>query len=464
MSAYISLLWSQLSSIFWRDEEATAAAQIAALESGWEWFLSPAERIILDQIAAKSSAISEELQTLKRTNQNFHSRSTILARINEVMSQLSETDVAILAHSRILLPDQTSIFRDIFRRYAAGWQLYLTSCLQSGVIAEVTETAEVSSAVTPIDVTPTASTPTATSSKAIQDLTNNWEEQEYAKNVLGQILSKTLEASVAAAEKGLTQRILCDIVWRLHLSLSKVLVEYRQMFSEKASVTQAESDELLNLVIATLPSLLSSWITTWQRVEKVQDKAGKLPTKWAEAEQVEKQRLQTIKECGGVDARYNPETIADWSNTMKSTGVFEDTVTSLSSRLVFRLGPGGPSGSKGSKDPKDQGVQKSGLQKKATIKPAKSAIIRGPPLKSQQIQEVERLFNALHGLTTSLVSPMSVPLISTPTPLISTPTPLISTPIPLISTPTPPTKPSRLNSQMLQTVSPLFAARFGMTA
>ncbi len=131
MSSYVSLLWSQLSYIFWREgsvptEKSTPIANDGGTNDTvksddledlgtWEWFLSPTEREILRQLSLNSNIINEELSVLRRTNQSFSARKRILSRIQDTLSHLNPDDIAILLKSRIPLTNQTSIFRNLFK-------------------------------------------------------------------------------------------------------------------------------------------------------------------------------------------------------------------------------------------------------------------------------------------------------------------------------------------------------------
>jgi len=108
------------------------------------------------------------------------------------------------------------------------------------------------------------------------------------------------KASNLSQEKGLTSTIMADILWSLHLCLS------REITSELSSyiLQEREYDFLYTKILQVIDPLIKLWYETTQKVGTISRREGSLPRKWEEEKQRELQLIKEIKRVG-VSARFN---------------------------------------------------------------------------------------------------------------------------------------------------------------
>lgn len=262
----------------------------------WQWLLSTSEEIALKQDERRSADIRKELDVIKKVTNSVKYRKCIFSEVTKYIDTLSLEMVTVLQNSRLDASKRDRIFRDIIRSVSGCWLLniltdiFMARDFNSTCETNISENANFLSH--PFDVSAfIASNP--------ESFTSRWNEQPYKKNICGELASMAFYASHPTQEKGLTVPLITDILWSIHVCLSReISADLNRVLSTQ------EYEYLTRKVLSILPDLVSLWYTTTQKVGDIANRAGCLPEKWNLDRQKEDIRLATLK-ASGVSARYN---------------------------------------------------------------------------------------------------------------------------------------------------------------
>lgn len=261
------------------------------LLKNWEWLLSTAEEIAVKQDQQRSSDIRKELDVIKKVTNSVKYRKCILVEVTKYLDTLSPDIITSLKNSRLDASKRDRIFRDIIRKVSEDWLLNILMDIfvardfnssYEGTLSD-NNNFDISAFI--------ASNPEAFSSR--------WNEQPYKKNICGEIASMAFYASHPTQDKGLTAILIADILWSMHVCLSREIIS-----DLNRTLYPQEYDNLTQKVLSILPDLVSLWHATTLKTGNVADRAGRLPEKWTADKQKEDKRLASLKESG-VSARYN---------------------------------------------------------------------------------------------------------------------------------------------------------------
>lgn len=318
----------------------------------WQWLLSTGEEIALKQDERRSADIRKELDVIKKVTNSVKYRKCIFSEVTKYIDTLSPEMVSVLQNSRLDASKRDRIFRDIIRSVSQRWLLNILINIfmagDSGIPYETIISENTNFLSHPVDISAfIASNPEA--------FTARWNEQPYKKNICGEIASMAFYASHPTQEKGLTVPLITDILWSMHVCLSReISTDLNRVLSPQ------EYEYLTQIVLSILQDLVSLWYKTTQKVGDISNRAGRLPEKWNLDRQKEDVRLATLK-ASGVSARYNDGPNDDlWrshieavntqnfikqSQILESKDVFVNRKKQLENSLIFTpkiLGKIGP--------------------------------------------------------------------------------------------------------------------------
>lgn len=300
----------------------------------WEWMLSTAETIARQQDQRRSDELQKELDSIKRITSSIHYRKQIRMAVAQYWSTLSEPMIKSLEQSRLDASKRDRICRDLVRQNADSWL--------HRIIVQLFMPAEVGN---PNQVDLEAFFLADCASFAAR-----WKEQPYKKNICGELAAMAFRASHPCQDRGLTPVLAAEILWSLHLTLSREI-----SLDVHRAMTESEFSFLGQLVGQGVADLVALWNTTVVATGNITARAGKLPQKWAQAERLEQERLAELKKTaihryndGPADPlwKQHQEALkskeqADLSASMRSLGSYQDKSFSkrrdlLASSLFFR--------------------------------------------------------------------------------------------------------------------------------
>lgn len=301
----------------------------------WEWMLSTAETIAQQQDQRRSEEIRKELEAIKRVSNSVHYRKLILQAVTQYWSTLSAETVATLTSSRLDASKRDRICRDLIRQNADMWLRQILT--QIFMPADTTNPNQVN-----LEAFLLADT---------AGFAGRWKEQPYKKNICGEMAVMAFRASHPCQDRGLTPSLAAEILWSLHLSVSReISLDVNRTLSEQ------EFAFLGNLLSQVIGDLVALWNTTTVATGNITERAGQLPQKWAQADQREQERLAHIKTT--VIHRYNDgpadplwkqhqEAVkskeqSDLSASMRALGSYQDKSFAnrrdlLANSLLFRV-------------------------------------------------------------------------------------------------------------------------------
>lgn len=281
------------------------------LMKNWQWLLSTGEEIALKQDERRCSDIKKELDIIKKVTNSVKYRKHIFSEVTQYMNTLSPDMVTSLGNSRLDASKRDRIFRDIIRSVSECW---LLDILMDIFIARNFQLPAMNGDISKNDnFLPHAVDVDAFIASNPEVFSSRWTEQPYKKNICGEIVSMAFYASHPTQERGLTAHLIADILWSMHVCLS------REIITDLNRVLHPlEYEYLTQKILSILPNLISLWHTTTQKVGNVSDRAGRLPEKWNLDRQKEDARLASLK-ASGVSARYNDGPSDDlWRSHMEA--------------------------------------------------------------------------------------------------------------------------------------------------
>jgi hypothetical protein len=236
------------------------------LLNNWEWMLSTAEEIAENQSQTRCVEMKKELETIKRANSSLKFRSYFVSELTTTFSNLPEENKLKLQESRLDASKRDKIIRDVVRKFQHEWKSSLVEYF---------------------------------SEEKLLGLLSQWEEEPYKKNICGELSSMGFHASHRAMSEGLNAVIVSDILWSMHLCLTRELG-----ISLKRSLEPQDHQFLCSKILITGEFLFNLWYETSLHVGTVSDREGKLPIKWEQLRKIEEEKIIRIKQSGFL-TRFN---------------------------------------------------------------------------------------------------------------------------------------------------------------
>lgn len=240
------------------------------LMADWEYLLSATEQICRSQSENRSREVHRELEKITRVSNTVKYRSRIGNLLKDEYAILPVSTLKILLESRLDASKRDKIIRDLFKGVSTSWLASMKQIL---------------------------------SSTQMESLASRWTETRYKKGIMSAMASMAFHASHPATEKGLTIIIVSDMLWSIHLSLSReISIELDRPLSPE------ESEWILSKVMSLLPDLITLWVKTSTSIGSIANREGRLPQKWEVEREQEKSRQAKRKDeeiANGSFARYN---------------------------------------------------------------------------------------------------------------------------------------------------------------
>ena len=247
-----------------------AQLEESLLMADWEYLLSTTEQIYRLQSEKHNQEVQRELEKITRVSNTVKYRSRIGTLLKEKYATLPATTLKVLLESRLDASKRDKILRDLFKGVSTSWLISMKKFF---------------------------------SSTQMESLTSRWQEVPYKKGVISSLIAMAFHASHPASEKGLTIIIASDILWSIHLSLS------REITTElERPLTTEENEWILDKVLSLLSDLIILWVKTATSMGTISTREGKLPQRWEIDREAERSRHAKRKEeeiASGSFARYN---------------------------------------------------------------------------------------------------------------------------------------------------------------
>jgi hypothetical protein len=254
-------------------ENLTDSGEFQIMQN-WEWMLSTAETIAQQQDQRRADEIRRELDAIKRVTNSVHYRKQIRAAVTKYWSTLSDSMVTTLESSRLDASKRDRICRDLVRQSADTWMTQILT--QIFMPAERTNPNQVD-----LDAFMRADA---------SGFAARWKEQPYKKNICGELAAMAFRASHPCQERGLTPTLVSEILWSLHLTMSREIG-----LDINRTLAEGEFAFLATLISQGVGDIVALWNTTTVAAGTVTERAGKLPEKWAQADRLKLEQLAQIK-------------------------------------------------------------------------------------------------------------------------------------------------------------------------
>jgi hypothetical protein len=343
MSQYNRTMWNLLTRMVGWVYPLSGPGPLKALESessdttvmqNWEWMLSTAEAAAQQQDQRRAEEIRKELDTIKRVTNSLQYRRQIKEVVDQYWITLSPTMKTALEQSRLDASKRDRICRDLIRHVTDTW---LTQILTQVFMPALPNNPKY------VDLE-------AFMRADCSGFAGRWKEQVYKKNICGELAVMAFRTSHPCQDRGLTPGLASEILWSLHLSLSREI-----SLDVKRTLEDRDFAFLAKLVSSAVGDLVAMWNTTTLASGTITERAGKLPQKWAQAKEQEEERLKEVKKT--AISRYNDgpadplwkqhqEAVkskeqADLSMSMRALGSYQDKSFAnrrdlLAGSLVFR--------------------------------------------------------------------------------------------------------------------------------
>lgn len=247
-----------------------AQLEESLLMADWEYLLSTTEQVYRLQSEKHGQEVRRELEKITRASSTVKYRSQIGTLVKEEYATLPATTLKILLESRLDASKRDKILRDLFKGVSTSWLSSMKKFF---------------------------------SPSQMEVFSSRWLEVPYKKGIISSLIAMAFHASHPASEKGLTIIIVSDMLWSIHLALT------REITTELERPLSTEENEwILDKVRSLLPNLIVLWVKTATSVGSIASREGKLPQKWEIDRELERSRHAKRKEeeiANGSFARYN---------------------------------------------------------------------------------------------------------------------------------------------------------------
>ena len=239
---------------------------------GWTWLLSNAEEALMKadakQLSTSKAELTKELDAMKKIMPSIQFRKRFIEVVNDKFDSLDEETRTSLLESRLDASKRDKLLRDSIRKTNDSWLQKLLECFFSGTNTEWSDVKR-------------------------EVFIGRWKEQPYKRNLCGEMVSLAWKASHSAYEKGLTGTILGDVLWTIHLCISKELQYHLLM-----PLTIMHYELIFNMVMDVYPIVVELWNQTAVNSGTIAQREGKLPAVWEQERQAELQRIADLKKEG----------------------------------------------------------------------------------------------------------------------------------------------------------------------
>jgi len=256
------------------------------ISKGWELLLNETEKYLQD----KSNEVQEELKILRRMTNTVALRPLINSRIASYYASIDRETTAILVNSRLDSSIRQGILRTFLTTSNEGYNLKVQNQWQQLIIQIICNHCLVKELLkSDINVIV----------ERVKELRVNWVEEKYQKNICGDILSLTFQASAPTQQFGLTSKILSDIIWTIYLSLSRVI-----SINLERPLFPSEINILIDMLLEQVSIIVDLWLQSSKINRNINNRMGKLPSCWQKENSDRLLKIKEIKE-NGADAKFS---------------------------------------------------------------------------------------------------------------------------------------------------------------